>query len=54
MYCARLQCDRGTPLKIGEEAQRCQTNTQCPSSYECKTDQGVCCPRKREFVVDIR
>uniref|UniRef100_A0A914YYM5 BPTI/Kunitz inhibitor domain-containing protein n=1 Tax=Panagrolaimus superbus TaxID=310955 RepID=A0A914YYM5_9BILA len=47
MFCARLQCDRGTPLKIGEESQRCQSNSQCPSSHECKADQGVCCPRKQ-------
>ncbi|PIC39169.1 hypothetical protein B9Z55_010940 [Caenorhabditis nigoni] len=47
MYCARLQCERGSPLRIGEEAQRCQNNAQCPSSHECKADQGVCCPRKQ-------
>ncbi|CAD6185822.1 unnamed protein product [Caenorhabditis auriculariae] len=47
MYCARLQCERGSPLRIGEESQRCQNNAQCPSSHECKADQGVCCPRKQ-------
>ena len=62
MYCARckinlekklpekkclVQCERGSPLRIGEEAQRCQSNAQCPSSHECKADQGVCCPRKQ-------
>ncbi|KAK0420841.1 hypothetical protein QR680_014918 [Steinernema hermaphroditum] len=47
MFCARLQCDRGTPLRIGEDSQRCQSNAGCPSSHECKTDQGVCCPRKQ-------
>ncbi|KIH45325.1 Kunitz/Bovine pancreatic trypsin inhibitor domain protein, partial [Ancylostoma duodenale] len=41
------QCERGIPLRVGEEAQRCQTNGQCPSSYECRVDQGVCCPRKQ-------
>ncbi|VDK47292.1 unnamed protein product, partial [Cylicostephanus goldi] len=47
LYCARLQCERGTPLRVGEEAQRCQHNGHCPSSYECRVDQGVCCPRKQ-------
>ncbi|EYB98153.1 hypothetical protein Y032_0134g1882 [Ancylostoma ceylanicum] len=47
LYCSRLQCERGVPLRVGEEAQRCQTNGQCPSSYECRVDQGVCCPRKQ-------
>ena len=42
-----MQCERGSPLRIGEEAQRCQSNAQCPSSHECKADQGVCCPRKQ-------
>ncbi|KAK6742663.1 hypothetical protein RB195_010116 [Necator americanus] len=48
LYCSRLQCERGSPLRIGEEAQRCQHNGQCPSSHECRVDQGVCCPRKPE------
>ncbi|VDP08184.1 unnamed protein product [Heligmosomoides polygyrus] len=47
LYCSRLQCERGSPLRIGEEPQRCQTSNQCPSSYECRADQGVCCPRKQ-------
>uniref|UniRef100_A0A158R459 BPTI/Kunitz inhibitor domain-containing protein n=1 Tax=Syphacia muris TaxID=451379 RepID=A0A158R459_9BILA len=42
-----VQCERGSPLKIGEESQRCQNNAGCPSTHECKTDQGVCCPRKQ-------
>lgn len=28
--------------------QSCQSNTDCPSSHECKIDQAVCCPRMRE------
>ena len=44
-----VQCERGSPLRVGENAQRCQTNAQCPSSHECKADHGVCCPRKREY-----
>uniref|UniRef100_A0AC34GWY3 BPTI/Kunitz inhibitor domain-containing protein n=1 Tax=Panagrolaimus sp. ES5 TaxID=591445 RepID=A0AC34GWY3_9BILA len=45
LYCSRLQCDRGNPLRIGELTQNCQSNADCPSSHECKIDQGVCCPR---------
>ncbi|EYB98142.1 hypothetical protein Y032_0134g1880 [Ancylostoma ceylanicum] len=45
LYCARLQCDRGNPLRIGDVTQSCQTNNDCPSSHECKADQAVCCPR---------
>lgn len=42
-----VQCERGSPLRVGEEAQRCHSQMQCPSSHECKMEQGVCCPRKR-------
>lgn len=45
LYCARLQCDRGNPLRIGDVTQACQSNSDCPSSHECKVDQAVCCPR---------
>ncbi|CAJ0580667.1 unnamed protein product, partial [Mesorhabditis spiculigera] len=45
LFCARLQCDRGNPLRIGDVTQQCQSNSDCPSSHECKIDQGVCCPR---------
>ncbi|PAV55962.1 hypothetical protein WR25_14492 isoform B [Diploscapter pachys] len=45
LYCARLQCDRGNPLRIGDVTQSCQSNSDCPSSHECKADQGVCCPK---------
>ncbi|VDN22387.1 unnamed protein product, partial [Cylicostephanus goldi] len=48
LYCARLQCDRGNPLRIGDVTQSCQSNNDCPSSHECKVDQGVCCPRMRK------
>lgn len=43
-----VQCDRGNPLRIGEVTQSCQSNADCPSSHECKIDQGVCCPRMRK------
>uniref|UniRef100_A0A8R1IMY9 BPTI/Kunitz inhibitor domain-containing protein n=1 Tax=Caenorhabditis japonica TaxID=281687 RepID=A0A8R1IMY9_CAEJA len=45
LYCARLQCDRGNPLRIGDVTQSCASNNDCPSSHECKMDQAVCCPR---------
>ncbi|XGW15900.1 hypothetical protein V3C99_001391 [Haemonchus contortus] len=45
LYCARLQCDRGNPLRIGDVTQSCQSNSDCPSSHECRVDQSVCCPR---------
>ncbi|CAI4230794.1 unnamed protein product [Auanema sp. JU1783] len=45
LFCARLQCDRGNPLRIGDVTQGCQSNDDCPSSHECKVDQSVCCPR---------
>ncbi|KAI6235899.1 hypothetical protein M3Y95_00100300 [Aphelenchoides besseyi] len=45
LFCAKLQCTYGTPLKIGSNNQRCQTNTDCPSTHECETDHNVCCPR---------
>ncbi|CAB3401564.1 unnamed protein product [Caenorhabditis bovis] len=45
LYCARLQCDRGSPLRIGDVTQSCGSNSDCPSSHECKMDQAVCCPR---------
>ncbi|KAK6009291.1 Kunitz/Bovine pancreatic trypsin inhibitor domain protein, partial [Ostertagia ostertagi] len=30
LYCARLQCDRGNPLRIGDVTQSCQSNSDCP------------------------
>ncbi|KAI6212235.1 hypothetical protein M3Y99_01843500 [Aphelenchoides fujianensis] len=45
LYCEKLQCTYGTPLKIGTNNQRCQTSTDCPSTHECETDHNVCCPR---------
>uniref|UniRef100_A0A1I7SU90 Kunitz/Bovine pancreatic trypsin inhibitor domain protein n=1 Tax=Bursaphelenchus xylophilus TaxID=6326 RepID=A0A1I7SU90_BURXY len=45
LFCAKLQCTYGTPLKIGNNNQRCQTNTDCPSTHECESDHNVCCPR---------
>ena len=45
-----VQCERGSPLRVGENAQHCQTNGQCPSSHECKVDHGVCCPSKHKFL----
>ncbi|KAK6045467.1 Kunitz/Bovine pancreatic trypsin inhibitor domain protein [Cooperia oncophora] len=40
-----VQCDRGNPLRIGDLTQSCQSNSDCPSSHECRVDQSVCCPR---------
>jgi len=45
MFCAKLQCTYGTPLKIGPNNQRCSTNIECPTTHECQTDHNVCCPR---------
>uniref|UniRef100_A0A914UKY9 BPTI/Kunitz inhibitor domain-containing protein n=1 Tax=Plectus sambesii TaxID=2011161 RepID=A0A914UKY9_9BILA len=44
LFCSRLVCDYGSPLRIGEDPQRCQSNNDCPSSHNCETDQNVCCP----------
>ncbi|KAK6055202.1 Kunitz/Bovine pancreatic trypsin inhibitor domain protein [Cooperia oncophora] len=49
LFCAKLQCKYGTPLKIGATNQRCSTNADCPSTHECQSDHNVCCPRPREF-----
>ncbi|ETN70498.1 Kunitz/Bovine pancreatic trypsin inhibitor domain protein [Necator americanus] len=45
LFCAKLQCKYGTPLKIGAANQRCSTNGDCPSTHECQSDHNVCCPR---------
>uniref|UniRef100_A0A1I7XAX5 Kunitz/Bovine pancreatic trypsin inhibitor domain protein n=1 Tax=Heterorhabditis bacteriophora TaxID=37862 RepID=A0A1I7XAX5_HETBA len=45
LFCAKLQCKYGTPLKIGAANQRCSTNADCPSTHECQSDHNVCCPR---------
>ncbi|PAV76107.1 hypothetical protein WR25_21575 isoform B [Diploscapter pachys] len=45
LFCAKLQCKYGTPLKIGAANQRCATNADCPSTHECQSDHAVCCPR---------
>ncbi|GMR42638.1 hypothetical protein PMAYCL1PPCAC_12833 [Pristionchus mayeri] len=45
LFCAKLQCPYGTPLKIGAANQRCSSNTDCPSTHECQSDHNVCCPR---------
>ncbi|VDK17861.1 unnamed protein product [Anisakis simplex] len=47
LFCAKLQCNYGTPLKIGTANQRCSTNTDCPSTHECQSEHNVCCPRPR-------
>ncbi|KAI1724653.1 kunitz/Bovine pancreatic trypsin inhibitor domain-containing protein [Ditylenchus destructor] len=49
MFCAKLQCNYGTPLKIGPNNQRCTTNSDCPSTHECQTDHNVCCPRPQSI-----
>lgn len=48
LFCAKLQCKYGTPLKIGAANQRCSTNADCPSTHECQSDHNVCCPRPRK------
>uniref|UniRef100_A0A914C9V7 BPTI/Kunitz inhibitor domain-containing protein n=1 Tax=Acrobeloides nanus TaxID=290746 RepID=A0A914C9V7_9BILA len=45
LFCAKLQCNYGTPLKIGSNNQRCSSNADCPSTHECQSDHNVCCPR---------
>ncbi|CAJ0607862.1 unnamed protein product [Cylicocyclus nassatus] len=45
LFCAKLQCKYGTPLKIGAANQRCSNNADCPSTHECQSDHNVCCPR---------
>ncbi|VDM45373.1 unnamed protein product [Toxocara canis] len=45
LFCAKLQCSYGTPLKIGTNNQRCGSNSDCPSTHECQSDHNVCCPR---------
>uniref|UniRef100_A0A915CB21 BPTI/Kunitz inhibitor domain-containing protein n=4 Tax=Parascaris univalens TaxID=6257 RepID=A0A915CB21_PARUN len=45
LFCAKLQCNYGRPLKIGANNQRCGTNADCPSTHECQSDHNVCCPR---------
>uniref|UniRef100_A0A0N4ZV39 BPTI/Kunitz inhibitor domain-containing protein n=1 Tax=Parastrongyloides trichosuri TaxID=131310 RepID=A0A0N4ZV39_PARTI len=47
MFCSRLVCEIGNPLKIGDEAQKCDGNHDCPSSYSCNLVQKVCCPKKQ-------
>uniref|UniRef100_A0A1I7XAH4 BPTI/Kunitz inhibitor domain-containing protein n=1 Tax=Heterorhabditis bacteriophora TaxID=37862 RepID=A0A1I7XAH4_HETBA len=39
-----IVCENGNPLRIGEEWQRCETNTDCPSSHSCQGNHKVCCP----------
>ncbi|CAG9534594.1 unnamed protein product [Cercopithifilaria johnstoni] len=49
LFCERLQCKYGTPLKIGQINQRCSHNSHCPSTYECQRDQKICCPEPRSI-----
>lgn len=49
MFCAKLQCNFGSPLKIGPNNQRCSSNVDCPSTHECQSDHNVCCPRPRKY-----
>lgn len=51
LFCAKLQCTYGTPLKIGNNNQRCSSNSDCPSTHECQSDHNVCCPRPRKFIL---
>uniref|UniRef100_A0A0N5CCW1 Kunitz/Bovine pancreatic trypsin inhibitor domain protein n=1 Tax=Strongyloides papillosus TaxID=174720 RepID=A0A0N5CCW1_STREA len=47
MFCSKLICEIGNPLKIGDDAQKCESNHDCPSSYSCNMVQKVCCPKKQ-------
>nr|CDJ97759.1 Proteinase inhibitor I2 and Nematode-specific EB region domain containing protein [Haemonchus contortus] len=44
VFCSRLVCANGSPLRIGEDWQRCEASTECPSSHFCSTSHRVCCP----------
>ncbi|VDL75180.1 unnamed protein product [Nippostrongylus brasiliensis] len=43
-FCSRLLCANGSPLRIGEEWQRCDSTSECPSSHFCSSSHRVCCP----------
>uniref|UniRef100_A0A914UKJ1 BPTI/Kunitz inhibitor domain-containing protein n=1 Tax=Plectus sambesii TaxID=2011161 RepID=A0A914UKJ1_9BILA len=47
LFCSQLQCSVGNPLRIGDEPQRCTTDSNCPSTHRCVADQNVCCPRQQ-------
>lgn len=53
MFCAKLQCNYGSPLKIGSNNQRCNSNVDCPSTHECQSDHNVCCPRPRKLISQV-
>lgn len=53
MFCAKLQCSYGSPLKIGPNNQRCANNVDCPSTHECQADHNVCCPRPRKLIFNL-
>ncbi|KAK6742680.1 hypothetical protein RB195_010126 [Necator americanus] len=42
-FCSKLVCPNGTPLRLGEEWQRCETSLDCPSSHSCSSTHRVCC-----------
>ncbi|MFH4983825.1 hypothetical protein AB6A40_010534 [Gnathostoma spinigerum] len=42
---AKLQCKYGTALKIGDTMTKCDSDSDCPSSYQCQLDVNMCCPR---------
>ncbi|CAJ0579630.1 unnamed protein product, partial [Mesorhabditis spiculigera] len=45
LFCAKLQCPNGNPLTTGGGApQRCQRDSDCPSTHTCSTEHAVCCP----------
>uniref|UniRef100_A0A915PL09 BPTI/Kunitz inhibitor domain-containing protein n=1 Tax=Setaria digitata TaxID=48799 RepID=A0A915PL09_9BILA len=44
-FCERFQCKYGMPLKIKQINQQCNSNNDCPSTYECQMDYNICCPR---------
>uniref|UniRef100_A0A1I8EWG0 BPTI/Kunitz inhibitor domain-containing protein n=1 Tax=Wuchereria bancrofti TaxID=6293 RepID=A0A1I8EWG0_WUCBA len=45
LFCERLQCKHGTPLKIRQVTQQCSHNSHCPSTHECQMDNKICCPK---------
>ncbi|CAJ0578735.1 unnamed protein product, partial [Mesorhabditis spiculigera] len=43
-FCSKLVCENGHPLRIGDEWQRCEGPTDCPTSHTCQSAHKVCCP----------
>ncbi|KAL4002748.1 Kunitz/Bovine pancreatic trypsin inhibitor domain family protein [Acanthocheilonema viteae] len=45
LFCEKLQCKYGTPLKIKQVNQQCSHDSHCPSTHECEKDHKICCPK---------